>query len=252
MDVELVALRDIGDGCGTIPAGAEFKAQEQLAREYVNEGRAAPRAGARLWSGPHWPGATVAILASGPSMCADDADLVRAWRDADPVAHRAIAVNTTYQLAPWADIIFACDGAWWKLYGSRVRAECPGQLWTQDRAVIGEERIRHIESRAAPGLSRKQGVIHQGMNSGYMAVGLAHQTGAARVLLLGFDMAGGHWHGDHPSPLPNPRAAIQKDWRNNFVALAKDLAAVGVDVVNCTRETALECFKRVGLEEALR
>lgn len=252
MDVELIALRDIGDGCGTIPAGAAFKAVEQLARDYVSDGRATPLAGARLWSGPYWPDSTVAILASGPSMCRADAELVREWRAADPTARRVIAINTTYQLAPWADVVFACDGAWWKLYGERVRSECTGQLWTQDRAMIGEERIRYIESRNSPGLSRKPGLVHQGQNSGYMAVGFAHQTGAARMLLLGFDMEGGHWHGNHPSPLPNPRPAIQKDWRASFVALARDLTAARIEVLNCSRRTALEEFARVALEEALQ
>jgi len=250
VNVELVALCDIGNGCGTIRAGAEFAADEGLARTYVNEGRAVPRAGARLWSGPHWPAATVVILASGPSMNGADAAAVRAWRDGAQDRH-VIAVNTTFRLAPWADVIYGCDGGWWKVYGDEVRAVCDGQLWSQDSAVIGQARMRWIESRLAPGLSRRAGVIHQGMNSGYQAIGFAHQTGAGRVILLGFDAHGSHWHGAHPRPLTNPRASLFIDWIRWFDGLASDCAKRGLRVTNCSRETSLLMFEQMPLEAAL-
>jgi hypothetical protein len=58
-----------------------------------------------------------------------------------------------------------------------------------------------------------------------------------------------HWHGRHPKNLD--RSCPVKSWAKNFPALADDLRAEGVEVINATRETALECFPRMGLEEAL-
>ena len=48
--------------------------------------------------------------------------------------------------------------------------------------------INQLKSVAQPGLSRTQGVIHQGKNSGYQALNLAYLLGAKRILLLGYDM----------------------------------------------------------------
>lgn len=82
---------------------------------------------------------------------------------------------------------------------------------------------------------------------------LAYVLGAKKMILLGFDMqeTGGksHWHGNHPGALN--RHSPYKSWIPNFERLARDLRDAGVDVVNATRETALNCFKKVNLEDAL-
>lgn len=91
------------------------------------------------------------------------------------------------------------------------------------------------------------------MNSGYQAINLAYQFGAAKIILIGYDMqhTGGktHWHGDHPKGLTNAQGI--EGWRKCFTPLAEDLAAIGVDVVNCSNETALTCFRRSTLQAEL-
>ena len=93
-------------------------------------------------------------------------------------------------------------------------------------------------------------MIREGGNSGYQAINLAFHFGAARIVLLGFDMqrTGGqmHWFGNHPGKLHVP--SPYKDWVLRFNQLAADLRDAGVEVLNCSRETALECFERVPLE----
>lgn len=95
--------------------------------------------------------------------------------------------------------------------------------------------------------------IHHGANSGYQAIGLAYHLGADRIVLIGYDMqhtnGRTHWHGDHPSGLTNA-FGIEK-WVKNFSALAKDLKEEGVEVVNCSIETALTCFPRADLRDVL-
>lgn len=59
---------------------------------------------------------------------------------------------------------------------------------------------------------------------------------------------GQHWHGDHPHNWGN--ALGVEDWVKHFDDLANDLKEMGVNVVNCTIDTALTCFKRMTLEEA--
>lgn len=99
------------------------------------------------------------------------------------------------------------------------------------------------------------GVMHGG-NSGYQALNLALHLGARRIVLLGYDMGVGedgrlHWFGRHPSGLNNPKPEHFATWAKAFGALAPALADLGVEVVNCSRRTALDCFRRAPLEEVL-
>lgn len=97
------------------------------------------------------------------------------------------------------------------------------------------------------------GFIHAGLNSGYQAIGLAYELGAAKIILIGFDMqhTGGktHWFGDHPKGLTNAHGI--KNWIPGFTALAKGLEFQGIEVINCSIETALTCFKRAKLEDSI-
>lgn len=86
-------------------------------------------------------------------------------------------------------------------------------------------------------------------NSGAQALFLMPVLGASRVILTGYDMQGRHWHEDYATK--NPSAENLELWRKGFPALAAWLAALGVEVLNASRETALTCFPRVDLREAL-
>ena len=121
---------------------------------------------------------------------------------------------------------------------------------TQDGRVNRPDVFR-VPSDGEPGLSLSPYRINQGGNSGYQAIGLAYHLGIKRIALVGFDMqyTGGksHWHGDHPQGLNNP---VQIDnWVHNFDRLAVDCATQGLDITNCSEQTALKCFKRGTISE---
>lgn len=103
------------------------------------------------------------------------------------------------------------------------------------------------------GLNTKPGEVNSGLNSGFQAINLAYHFGARRIVLLGYDMqhTGGktHWHGDHPRGLTNAEGI--SSWVKYFRPLAEDLARLGVEVVNCSTDTALTCFTRAPLEATL-
>ena len=88
-------------------------------------------------------------------------------------------------------------------------------------------------------------------NSGAGAVMLAWLSGAEKVILLGYDCqhTGGkaHWHGDHPKKLGN--AARPDAWIKNFDRMAEFLSPL--PIINASRTTALTCFPRMELEDAL-
>jgi len=185
---------------------------------------------------PEWPG-TVVCIASGPSLTAEDCETVRESK------HPVIVTNTTFRLAPWADIVFGMDMAWWKLYGKEVAEVCTGRKMSSSHAAraYGAESVWNCPW------------FPQAQNSGQAILGLAMASGASKVVMLGYDCqkTGGktHFFGDHPKQIGN--AASIKKWPRHFEHLAKDARSKSVLIVNATRETALTCFERVPLEQAL-
>lgn len=186
---------------------------------------------------PAWIGRTVVCIASGPSLTVEDCDLVR------QAGHPAAVTNTSFRMAPWADVIFGMDSAWWKQYGKEVAATCTGRKMSTSQAA---------PSHGAESLYGCSWFPHA-LNSGAAVVELAIASGAARVILLGYDCqkTGGqtHWHGDHPKGLGN--AMSVKRWPKHFQNVAEHARRAGCQVLNATRETALTCFERVNLEQVL-
>lgn len=90
-----------------------------------------------------------------------------------------------------------------------------------------------------------------GRNSGFQAINLAYLTGAARIVLLGYDMKGSvqqmHWFGDHPL---KTSPGVLNLFITGFNKLAKHRPA-GLDIINCSADTALTCFARESLESVL-
>ena len=186
-----------------------------------------------------WPGSTVVCAGSGPSLAAADLDAARA------AGCRVIAVNDAYRLAPWADVLYACDSKWWAWhkgavgFAGRKFALAPQTRRWPDVAVLA-----HTGRR---GLDGDRGGLRSGYNSGYQAINLAVHLGAARILLLGYDMQGDHFFGAHPDQSRPPFAVCLRE----FPSLAAPLAALGIDVVNCTPGSALRVWPVVPLAVAL-
>lgn len=182
-------------------------------------------------------------LASGPSMTQADADAVRGLG-------RVIAINNTVQLAPWADALYSCDPAWWRTYvalheGFAGRKIALAHDWLPD----GIEGIPYDADGYGLGIER----VHTGHNSGYQAINWAWMQGATTIVLLGYDMdhGGEHWHPPHPAPLGNFARGMPELCIPKFAALAHDLAARNIRVINCSRHSALQCFERLTLRDAL-
>ena len=191
-----------------------------------------------MWSVPRmWEGQTVAILASGPSMSQSVADKVRHLP--------CITVNTTYKLAPWAAVIYAHDAAWWRLHADALAL--PG-LKVGGEPVPG---VLTLKKTGVMGFDPNPSCMRVGGNSGYQALHLAIQAGASRILLLGYDMTGGHWHGQHPAQLGNPAEGAYQRWLPRFDTLIPAIEDRYVDVVNCTPGSKLTCFRMMPLESAL-
>lgn len=189
-----------------------------------------------------WPGSTVAILAGGPSLTQADVDFCRGRA-------RVIAIKDAIQLAPWADVLYACDAKWWRHYakgltftGPRYSLETESEPWASVLRNTGEM-----------GLEIDPTGLRTGRNSGYQAINLAVHLGATRIVLLGYDMrpvnGKDHWFGPRP-PSYWTLTPPYKNFLELFPSIVAPLQTLGVEVLNATPGSALTLFPAVRLEDA--
>lgn len=196
-------------------------------------------------------GSTWFVIGSGPSLIVEDVERLR--------GRHVLVINNNYLLAPWADVLYACDGHWWDWHAERAELKAfKGRKTTRDKEAAERYGLEYIKSIDADGLSRNPGVICEGQNSGIQAINLVYHLGARRVVLLGFDMqeTGGrkHWHEDYPHGM-NIRfhnARGEHRFLRYFDAVAADAKEMGLEIINATRETALTCFPRKPLWSLLQ
>lgn len=190
-----------------------------------------------------FPGGTVLCVASGPSLTQEDVEYCRGRVD------MAIAVNTSYQAVPWAYALYAADAHWWDWNKGARGFDGMRYSLSTEAAKWGVSILRNA---GKDGLELSPDGLKTGCNSGYQAINLAVHYGSKRIILLGYDMQLGdgqkaHWHADHPHGRPSPFSVF----REKFATLVRPLAELGVEVINCTPRTALTCFPRRPLREAL-
>lgn len=210
-----------------------------------------------------WPGATIACLATGPSLTQEDCDYVRG-------KSRVIAINDAHRLAPWADVLFSADRQWWRYYdgvptfagmkigiGSAPGKDNPfGPTRQHPNGPIhpGYPDIVVLKNTGYNGLETESNGLRHASNSGYAAINLAMHFGAARILLLGYNMGflkgRAHFFGNHPQGL-NQNEALYSGFRSSFDDLVEPLKALGIEVINCTPETSLIAFPVRDLREVL-
>lgn len=191
---------------------------------------------------------TVLCIASGPSLTREDVEYARDKVDA------AIVVNTSFRMAPWATALIASDLRWWSWHYQEVMRTFPGLKYGTSKGLTKYKGVQILRNTGGKGLETDPTGLRHGLNSGFRAVNLAYHFGARRIILIGYDMSRGddpkrleHWHGDHPVPSRSP----YDQFRRYFASIVEPLQQAGVEVLNCSRRTALECFPVVALEEAL-
>lgn len=202
---------------------------------------------AERWVPPDWKGRTVAVLASGPSMSSAIAERVRA------AAIPTIVVNSTVQLAPWADVLLAGDRGWWTQCS--VLADSFNGLKVTSTASIRYPGLLYLVPTGPEGYDHEPNCVRTGGNSGYQAVHVAMRAGARRIVMCGVDLTlahGVHWHGPHPRLLGNPTPTTIELMRRRFATLVVPAKKIGVEIVNCSPISALQCFDRMSLDEALK
>lgn len=190
-----------------------------------------------------WACNTAVCIASGPSLTREDVETARTL----PAIF--YAVNDCHRIAPWAHVLYAADLAFWRHYDGVP--EFAGQRWSVDPRAA-RWGVRHMPGSDLLVWGSSPGPIAHGGNSGFQAINLAARQGARRIILLGYDMGvepsgPRHWFGEHPAKIS--RGSDYENWIKHFDRAAPLIASDGVEVINCSRRTALKCFPRATIEE---
>lgn len=220
-----------------------------------------------FWSIPRdWDGETCFILGGGLSLKSVDVSVLR--------GRRTIAINNaglagSSPCAPWADVHFWHDDRWFRQWvvndkrrltntghACRVTVQLPGDSCTADlaarSAVVEAARELNVETveREKDKPFSTYPTRLAGVHSGDRAINLAALKGAARIVLLGFDMKPtGQWHGEHEKPSRSENYATR--FMPALRRMSAPLCAYGVEVLNATEDSALDCFPKISLKDVL-
>lgn len=187
------------------------------------------------------------VAAPGPSLSETVA--------ARLAGQNVIAVNDAWRRVPGAQVLYACDAAWWTVHNGVP--DFHGERWSSHGGDKHNNKTEIAEAYGVnlvigrdshEGFSTDPAVIHYGSNSGFQAVNLAMLMGARRVILVGFDMHGTHFFGQHPAGLRNTTS--YGGFIRAFERAARHLPA-GVQILNATPGSALRCFPFTRLEDEL-
>lgn len=193
------------------------------------------------------------VCASGPSLHPDDIALAK------QAGCKMAVVNNSWELCPDADLLYAADAHWWEQIpsGKKALQQFKGLKFCASNSFCK----KHPEVTAVQVNTREVGWntaedwVYGGRLSGYQILQVVGRYEPDVIILLGYDHkygAGGitHWHGDHPRGFANSPNLHKQN--RGFKVLAAQAKAAGVTIINATRDTALECFERMTLEEALK
>ena len=147
---------------------------------------------------------------------------------------------------PWVSFTAEEVKEWFASFaGQKVTIENTGML-------VGDPSVAMLHNYGYEGLSEKTNGLSTGSNSGYQAVNVATLSGAKRILLLGYDMRfhgkRSHSHNGHPVKLPEDKYT---QYAGAFKTMLPQLKRLGVEVINCTEGSAIQCFPFSTIEKEL-
>lgn len=172
----------------------------------------------------------VVILGGGPSLRGFDVERLRGLF--------VIAVNESYALCPWADVLFFNDNQWFDDHRLLIDG-WHGTVASTSRHAhqTTPERVTLIDLPEQP--------MGRGRSSGHTAVSVAALLGASTILLLGYDMrhvyGRSHWHRLYSHPFGS--TIYSEDFLPAWEGWRHAAEARGVDVINCTPDSALTEFR---------
>lgn len=164
-----------------------------------------------------------------------------------------IAVNSSWQVWPAADVLFFSDVRWWQEYGARAVEGYRGKIVTISYTAKHKRILKLQKQKPPPGLTKDPQKLVVRFTSLQGAINLAVHYGAAKIVLLGADMqkaADGaeHHHAPHRWPQNEGCWDQQMDDLIHTVPLLQEW---GIDVINTSIDSRIAWWPKMTLEEFL-
>ena len=187
------------------------------------------------------------IVGTGPSLSKEQLERV---------SHlKRFGANRSFEFD--LDVITGCNYQFWDYYWSQVK-EYKCIKWTTQPGSAEKYGINYIDGLWEPGLSIDKNYIHYHHGSGPQMVNIALHYGCEVMLLIGWDMRyppgqERHYFGeDALTKGHHPRTGPQGQWNG----LIEEMETInpddyGIEIVNCTPDSAMTCFPAMDLSEAL-
>jgi len=187
------------------------------------------------------------IIATGPSLTDETVEIISKYKN----SHVFFGCNDAYRKVNFLNEHYALDHAWWDYHGNSVKDIYKGVSWCGWQDICAELNLQYIRGKDKEGLSLDSRYIHWGDNSGFQVLNLAVLMGCSAFIMVGFNMGvkegeKKHFFGDHPE-----QCLQQSPWdsfKKSFQYVADVQPELAARIVNCTPNTALECFRIGDLE----
>lgn len=163
-------------------------------------------------------------------------------------------------------MIHGCNYQFWDYYWPKIKGfRC--HKWTTRPELQGKyEGLNYIREEWIDGLSTDKSYIAAHHGTGPQVINLAYHYGCEVIILIGWDMkypgkvtnteylGKRHYFGEYPKELQHwPRTEANGD----LGGLIKEVETIkpedyGIEIINCTPESALTCFPLKSLSECLK
>jgi hypothetical protein len=198
-----------------------------------------------LWSASaEWTGEAGFVIAGGPSVLQQPVPLL--------TGRRVVAINSSWEIFPTADILLFADHRWW-IENRRRLSGFKGRIVTVSE-LSADPRLLHLrKAQPPPALTARRDSLAMTRTTLQAAINLLVHFGCIRIVLLGADMRAGadgrtHHHRPHPWASKPGCWAVQMEGLQQVVPL---LAAKGIEVFNASPCSAIEWWPKKPLTECL-
>lgn len=172
-----------------------------------------------------------------------------------------IGINVAYQIGDWIDMVFFGDGGFFLKYQERL-SQFPKLRVSCSPKTADVSWVKYLmrDGQHPRGISSNPKAVSWNGNSGAAAISIAANAGAKRIILLGFDMKLGdhkdqHWHDLYGRGVINDDRRARKmpfhKHLRGFPAIAEDAKKRGIEILNASPDSAIECFRKVTVKELL-
>jgi hypothetical protein len=217
------------------------------------------------WSVPPiWEGGDVWILGGGPSVTEQFGIPDKIVQDVisgalpptvyspymAPIHNQhVIGINVAYLIGDWIDAMFFGDNKFFQMHKERL-AVWPGLKISCLPSTVKVPWVKCLgrDPSRPYGISNNPSMVSWNVNSGSAAISVAANAGAARIILVGFDMSRDskgkqHWHNFYgtiePPPLPPRRKGYVitnlpsfNRHLQGFNLIAKHAKERGIEILN--------------------